>query len=418
MNYFFLIAVALLVLAVLFVCIPLKRKTKQQQLEISNANVIKQRIEELEEEVAQGLISEKDKSSSIRELKLALVDEVSKEDNTQLVNKSSILSLLLALPAIGIGVWVYIETNHLEELKEYTQVLKEVEALSQKVLTDNGQDVTANDYAKYALIIRERLREAPNDAEGWMYLGQTQLAIGRIEDSIAAFERGIRITPNDSNMRVRLVNALIASGSQDDLNKAQRQMDLLISVEPENRQHRLLQTVVAAQRGDAIRAGQNFAMIKEQLSAQGEFYESLVVQLRNIGVDEALLGNNTPSIAEGVGVTTVQTEISVQPELLSKLPESGFLIVFAQDALSGSQVPLAVKRIAIPQFPARLSLTTNDAMLPNMNIDSAEQINITARISKDADVAVSSGELQGVLENISAARNGSISVKLTINQEL
>lgn len=416
MNYFFIIAIVLLLIAMLFIVVPLVIKAKQAQLEISNASVIKQRIDELEDEVAQGLITEKDKASSIKELKLALVDETTNEGTIKQAQASSRFSVLFALPAIAIGGWVYVETNHFDALKEYEQVLSEVDALTQKVMTDNGQQVTANDYAKYALIIRERLREAPDDAQGWMFLGQTQLAIGRIEDSIAAFERGLRITPDDVSMRARLVNAYIASGSENALNKAQNQLDLLISAEPDNRQHRLLQTVVAAQRGDAIRAGQSFVMIKDQLTADSDFYQSLVAQLRNIGVDASLLGEAPPSQAQTI--TTVQTEISVAPELLSKLPEDGYLILFAQNALNGSQVPLAVKRLAIPQFPARLNLTTNDAMLPNMSIDSAEQLNITARISKDADVAVSSGELQGVLENVSATKNETISVKLIINQEL
>ncbi len=416
MNNFFIIAIVLLVLAVLFVFVPLRIKAKKQQLEISNANVIKQRIEELEVEVAQGLITEKDKTTSIKELKLALVDETENESNESSVTTSSQLTILLSIPAIAVGIWVYIQTNHLDELKEYKQVLSEVEALSQKVLSDNGQEVTANDYAKYALIIRERLREAPDDAQGWMYLGQTQLAIGRIDDSIAAFERGLRLTPNDIDMRVRFVNALIASGSETSLNKAQRQMDLLIAQQPNNRQHRLLQTVVAAQRKDAMRAGQNFAMIKDQLTVDSDFYRSLVTQLRNIGVDEVLL--DTDVMVAALETTAVNTEISISNELLEKVPDEGFLILFAQDALSGSQVPLAVKRIEIPEFPARLKLTTDDAMLPNMTIDTAEQINITARISKDADVAVSSGELQGVLENVSAIKNEAISVKLIINQEL
>lgn len=416
MNYFFIIAIVLLLIAMLFIVVPLVIKAKQAQLEISNASVIKQRIDELEDEVAQGLITEKDKASSIKELKLALVDETTNEGTIKQAQASSRFSVLFALPAIAIGGWVYVETNHFDALKEYEQVLSEVDALTQKVMTDNGQQVTANDYAKYALIIRERLREAPDDAQGWMFLGQTQLAIGRIEDSIAAFERGLRITPDDVSMRARLVNAYIASGSENALNKAQNQLDLLISAEPDNRQYRLLQTVVAAQRGDAIRAGQSFVMIKDQLTADSDFYQSLVAQLRNIGVDASLLGEAPPSQAQTI--TTVQTEISVAPELLSKLPEDGYLILFAQNALNGSQVPLAVKRLAIPQFPARLNLTTNDAMLPNMSIDSAEQLNITARISKDADVAVSSGELQGVLENVSATKNETISVKLIINQEL
>lgn len=419
MTYFSVIAIALLLLAILFVLIPLLRRTHGESAQISNANVIRQRIEELEEEVQQGVISAKDKESAIRELKLALVDETSHVELTEpsksRTSSPLVLASLLALPAVIIGVIVYIQTNHLDELREYNEVLANIESLSQKVLSGSAAEVTPDDYAKYALIIRERLRETPEDTKGWMYLGQIQLAIGKIEQSIAAYERAVELSPEDDVARYRYVNSLVASGAEASLEQAQRQISFLISKQPANRQYRLLQTVIAAQRGDAQRAAENFIMIKDQLSVDSDFYRSLITQLQSIGVDPSLLGT---SDSENLRQTSIQIEIDLIAELESKVPASGYLILFAQDAGGTSGVPLAVKRVEIPQFPARFNLSLSDAMLPSMNLDSAEQVTITARISADADVAVSPGELEGTAERIELATGQQTFLKLTINQEL
>jgi hypothetical protein len=109
--------------------------------------------------------------------------------------------------------------------------------------------------------------------------------------------------------------------------------------------------------------------------------------------------------------------VSIASELESKIPSSGFLIVFAQDAISGSRVPLAVKKLALPQFPISVTLSADDAMIASLSLKNAEQVTITARISVDEDVMTSTGELQGSLVNVQV--NDSMqAVNLIINKEV
>jgi cytochrome c-type biogenesis protein CcmH len=109
--------------------------------------------------------------------------------------------------------------------------------------------------------------------------------------------------------------------------------------------------------------------------------------------------------------------ISITDALTNKVPTSGFLIVFAQDAVSGSRVPLAVKKVALPEFPVSIRLSPSDAMMPSLSLKNAELVSITARISLDEDVMTSAGELQGSLAQVKV--NDSIqSVSLSINEEV
>jgi cytochrome c-type biogenesis protein CcmI len=431
---FYLYAGLLIVASVFFVVVPLLKKAKLNKLQVSNANVVKQRISELEQEVEEGLISEKDRISAVRELKLALVEESELISDNTLAPSSQVNWLLVAglsLPAIAIGIWVYVTSNQIDGLQQYIAAQAQAAELTERIQGQTGAEVTPNDYAKFALVIRKRLRETPEDVEGWRLLGQVQLAIGQMEQAIAAYEKALDLAPRDLPLREKYAQALMVSATEENLENAKRQAEYLVSVAPENRDYRLLLTVVATQLGDAETAFNNFLVIRGQLSANSNFYQSLVAQLVNIGVSEESLAlpnsvarevSTEPVMSEsplaGSGETGVSIEISLAQAMESKLPNEGFLIVFAQDADSDSRVPLAVKRLTLAGFPVIVDLSEQDAMLPSMTLASAENVRITARISRDADVMPSNGELQGQIDQLQLIQ-GEVQVRqLEINKEI
>ena len=434
MSNFYLYAGLLIVASVFFVVVPLLKKAKLNKLQVSNANVVKQRISELEQEVEEGLISEKDRISAVRELKLALVEESELISDNTLAPSSQVNWLLVAglsLPAIAIGIWVYVTSNQIDGLQQYIAAQAQAAELTERIQGQTGAEVTPNDYAKFALVIRKRLRETPEDVEGWRLLGQVQLAIGQMEQAIAAYEKALDLAPRDLPLREKYAQALMVSATEENLENAKRQAEYLVSVAPENRDYRLLLTVVATQLGDAETAFNNFLVIRGQLSANSNFYQSLVAQLVNIGVSEESLAlpnsvarevSTEPVMSEsplaGSGETGVSIEISLAQAMESKLPNEGFLIVFAQDADSDSRVPLAVKRLTLAGFPVIVDLSEQDAMLPSMTLASAENVRITARISRDADVMPSNGELQGQIDQLQLIQ-GEVQVRqLEINKEI
>lgn len=444
MTDFYIYAIALIVVSTFFVLIPLLRKAKQAELQLTNANVVKQRMTELEREVEEGLISEKDKLTAIRELKLALVEEsdrVSAYSNIEPVRVVNWpLMGLLALPAIAIGIWVYFNANQLNGLAEHQLVQSQEQELTQLILGQGGGEVTPDDYAKLALIIRNRLRSTPDDVEGWRSLGRVQMTIGRMEESISAYEKALKLAPANLAIREQYAQALMAAGSEESLQNAIRQVEYMVGLEPENREYRLLMTVVATQLGDVDLAVQSFLMIRGMLSENSNFYQSLVAQLINIGASESLLRGEGQSTSGAVNTesanidavatssesevtgTSINITVELAPELASKLPNSGFLIVFAQNADSDSRVPLAVVRMPLritpTTFPLVLNLSESDAMLPSMSLASATNVRLTARISMDEDVMPSSGELQGEINALELSQGEQINAVIQINKEI
>jgi len=430
-------------IAVGFIVYPwFKDRNAKKRFEVSNTNVIKQRIQEIEREVSEGLIDPTEMQTAIDEMKVALADETAfhdaqekKAETTSLSARSAKLPLLIgAIPALFAAVWVYVDANQLSGLQDLVNATNNIDELSQRVLVSPADDVKAEEFQKYALVIRQQLRKDPSDATGWQWLGRLRMSLGQTEEAIAAFQKALKISPDAQDIRMKYAQAMMMVGDDENLQNAKRQVSYLVEVAPENRNYRLLLTVVAAQLNDSEVAFANFALIKDALSANSTVYQSLVNQLRSMGASEGLLSldngsrnslldnsplDNSPldNSVTANGNRGFDVTVSIATELASKLPSTGFLILFAQDAISGSRVPLAVKKLALPQFPISLSLSADDAMIASLSLKNAEQVTITARISVDEDVMTRPGELEGSLAGVQV--NDSMqAVTLIINKEI
>jgi cytochrome c-type biogenesis protein CcmH len=426
-TYFYLYAVSIVLVATLFVCYPIIRQKVRssstnpiKSVELSNANVIKQRITELESEVNEGLIDPAEKENAIRDLNLALVAETPEIDTTEQKPLSLLLLVVLALPAIGIGAWVYWQSNQLEGLLAYKESTLQVDDLRIKLDEQGPQSLTPNDFAKFALSIRSNLRDNPDDVRGWSYLAMLSTSIGRVDEGIAAYKKALDLTPQDDELRFKFAEALMLQGTQESLQNSVRQLNYLVQKQPDNGNNRLLLTSVAIQLKDTELAVNQFALIKDDMNPTSQFYQTIVTELRKLGViDVSIVGEpaiavNTMPLAMPAGAMAVEAQgslsvsellinVNISDVLQSSLPNRAYLIVFAQHSDGRSKAPLAVKRVALPSLPVQISLSDNDAMIPAMNLSSAQQVNITARISLDEDVMPSTGELEGVVLDISLA---------------
>lgn len=447
MISFYFYAALFAAIALGFIVYPwFKDRNAKKRFEVSNTNVIKQRIEEIEREASEGLIDPEDMQTAINEMKVALAEEsafheVQEQEalNASLSAKSAKLPLMIgAIPAIIVAIWVYFDANQLSGLQDLVDATHNIDELSQRILVQPANDVQPEEFQKYALVIRQQLRKNPTDATGWQWLGRLRMSLGQTQEAVSAFKKALDISPDSQDIRMKYAQAMMMVGDEENLQNAKRQVSYLVQVAPDDRNYRLLLTVVAAQLNDSETAFTNFAIIKDQLSASSTLYQSLVAQLSAMGASEELLslqGQPSGTSSQGVGSAPTATNnsqvatgesseergfdiiVSVSEDLSAKIPASGFLIVFAQDAVSGSRVPLAVQKISLPEFPVTVRLSPKNAMMPSLSLKNAELVNITARISFDEDVMTSTGELQGSLTQVKV--NDSIqAVQLSINEEI
>ncbi len=264
-----------------------------------------------------------------------------------------------------------------------------------------------------------------------MYLGRLVLIIGQEVQAIEAIDRAVELAPENTTHRITLAQALMATGDVNNLSRAQTLLLGLLKDNPQNDNLALMMAVVSAQLGDLDNTRQFFAQVKDKLPTDSDMAKRLMARIdvlaRQAGeigvaqVDESTelgsTGLESTDEATAADITGFSVTVDLSDEAQESAPKEGFLIVFAQDGASQNRMPAAVVKMPIQEFPLTVTLTTENAMMPQFTLASLSQVILTARLSLDGDVTVSSGEWQGSVE--STVEKGQLSpIRITVNKEL
>ena len=425
-SEFYIIVSGLITLVLLIIAFPwLRSKNHAKQDSLSNTQIVKQRLVELEREVQEGLISEHDKRQAVDELKLALVDESAFESH-----KTGNAKLPLAIGgvlALVCGIVVYAQVNQMGRVAKAQQAIDALPELSQQLASGNANNLTQEDIASLALAIRQRLREEPQDDTGWMYFGRLMLSIGQEVQAIEAIDKAVSLSPSNSANRITLAQALMTTGDVNNLERAQSILLGLLQDTPQNDNLALMMAVVSAQLGDLDNTRRFYQQVEGKLPSDSDMAQRLSARIKELeGNSSEMVLLQTggtvqkqPSVNDGGNAieTGFDVTVSLSKEADANAPKAGFLIVFAQDANSDNKMPAAVVKLPIEDFPISVSLTTDNAMMPQFTLATLSEVVITARLSKDGNVAVSEGEWQGSTEATVVANELS-SLSVIINKEL
>jgi cytochrome c-type biogenesis protein CcmI len=436
---FYIVVSGLITLMLMLLAFPwLRRKNHAKADSLSNTQIVKQRLQELEREVKEGLITEHDMRVAVDELKVALVDESSFESTR--TGTASIPLLVGGLVAVVAGVVVYASVNQFSQVQRASDAIVALPELSAQLASGNGSELGPEDVVNLALAIRQRLREAPEDDTGWLNLGRLMLSLGQEVQAIEAIDKAVALKPDNTPHQITLAQALMTTGDVNNLNRAQGVLSRLLQSTPENDNLALMMAVVSAQLGDLENLtryygqvkdklpagndiGQRLAMREQELQAlEGQVLNGQVLDVQKDGLVNNSLDDssatqtpateNTSSAKTGFNIT-----VNVSEQARSALPQSGFLIVFAQDANSENRMPAAVVKIPLQDFPVTIALDTDNAMMPQYTLDSLSKVTLTARVSADGDVSVSPGEWEGS-QVIEVAPQNMKNINVTIEKEL
>jgi thioredoxin-like negative regulator of GroEL len=258
------------------------------------------------------------------------------------------------------------------------------------------------------------------------------LSVGQEVQAIEAIDKAVELAPSNTANRITLAQALMTTGDVNNLERAQRLLQGLLAENPQNDNLALMMAVVSAQLGDLDNTKRFFAQVRNKLPADSDMSKRLsarIIELEQRSMvavqSEELNGElkNETSIFEtsvetsNEDITGFSVTVDLSLQAKESAPSTGFLIVFAQDLNSDNRMPAAVVKLPIPAFPATISLTTENAMMPQYTLASLSDVVITARLSLDGNVAVAQGEWQGSVESPVKPSQLS-SVNITINKEL
>jgi len=419
-SLFYLGAAICVVIFLLFIIFPWLRKANDDSVSrLTNKGLIKQRLTELHTEQQQGLLSDSDRLQSENELKLALLDET----KTSQTNEASVgIAISLgALLSLSVGIGVYLYSNQIQPVDEWLMAQQQTSELGQRMIRGD-ENLNLKDLQTFALGLRTKLVDTPEDATGWMLLGRVSGAINRVDSAIQAFEMSLKFEPNNVGTLSSYAQALLMTGQEQQVLQAKQALLQILDLEPDNTNAMGVLAIAASELGDKALALENWQRLVAFIPDTDPNFAAVnqrILQLQNeLDQDNQQVAQNQPNLtADNLSSTRVSVTINISDELQAKLPKSGFLFVFAQESSGQMKMPAAVVKMPLGEFPVVVELSNNNAMTPNYTLSQLQQAKLVARVSLDGNGTESVGDFQGELI-ATLSTNEMTQETITIDREL
>jgi cytochrome c-type biogenesis protein CcmH len=265
------------------------------------------------------------------------------------------------------------------------------------------------DVAAMVAKLEKHLHDQPNDMKGWLMLGRSYVALNRFDDAIVAYDHAQQLDGENADATMGLGEAMSLRAGGDITPPAAQLFERALVLEPTNPKALLYGGFAAAVRGDRALARTRWQALKD-LHPPPQIAQMLDQRIADLGPPGSAAGEaantapagtsaspaGTSTSAGGFGPAQVTVNISIAPELKSRLSTEVPLFVFAREP--GSQgPPLAAKRLTSAALGTQVLLSPADSMLPGRVLASGQRVSITARVSFSGQPIPSAGDLYGEL---------------------
>lgn len=271
---------------------------------------------------------------------------------------------------------------------------------------DRTQAAEAAEQSAMVGRLARRLEKNPDDVEGWMMLGRSQLAIGQYPLAQRAFRRADRLEEGrNPEALLGMAEAMVLQADGEVDERSGRFFEMALVLAPQSEKALFFAAVAAQKRGEVALAIQRFetmlamspppdvrGILEQQVaSLKAAPVSSAAAAAGNSGTTPVAVAATGPSTAPGAGgAARVQVEVSVSAAMKPRLERGGVLFVFVR-APGQPGPPLAVKRVSV-DLPVTLELTARDSMVPGLAIQAGQSVEVSAKWSKDGVATPRAGD--------------------------
>jgi cytochrome c-type biogenesis protein CcmH len=238
--------------------------------------------------------------------------------------------------------------------------------------------------------LEERARAAPDDATGWINLGDAALGAERFAVALDAYRRALELAGGGASDELRLAFAEAAILVDRDAlaGDAGRIIDEVLARNPQNAKALWYGGMAALGRGDAQAARSRWSRLLE-LAPPPQVREIIEQQLARLGAPGGVDGG-APLVAQ----TRIPVHISIKPELADRVRPGAALFLIAR-APGAAGPPLAVIRREAARLPLDLEISDADSMVPGRTMASLPEVQVTARLANDGEALPAAGDVFG-----------------------
>jgi cytochrome c-type biogenesis protein CcmH len=318
------------------------------------------------------------------------------------VGRRLLLVTLLFTCAVGLGGYaVY---------GEFTTALNPARQAAPAVA--DGPPPSPEEIAAMVDRLAERLKERPDDAQGWAMLARSYLVLGRLEEAAQASARALQLQPDSPQALADHADVLAMKNGRTLEGEPMRLIERALQLDPDHLKSLALAGAAAFDRGDMARAAQ----LWDRVALLGPPGSDITQQAREGAAEarrlatQATAGGSSASApgpaarAQGTAqpaaasAARVSGRIELAAALKAQARPEDTVYVFARnaDATGGNRMPLAIVRAQVKDLPLPFTLDDSQAMGPGMGLSTAKRVVVGARVSRSGQAVPQPGDLEGL----------------------
>lgn len=420
MITFIFLAVLIITICFAIMLRPLYKPQHTDALErdAQNVHFAKSRLAELNEQLAAKTISQSDYDNLKIEIETILAQDMEMKDVTSSEAESAkkqsnavVITLLCTLIPFT-ALILYQITGSPSALDP-----NNINTQQRPTASTNGQ---GQDINAMVVSVEQRLKENPNDSQGWTILSQTYMVLERYQEAYNANLKLLEINGESAQIYTQLADsaALVAGGVIS--GQPSEYIQKALAIDPKYPQALWLAGLNAAQAGDVTQANEYWNTLLPLLAnspqQQQELRDIIAQTIGTASQTESVVANSASSTEKEVAVSNVLTvNLSIAESVQSQANPNDTVFVFAR-AQSGPPAPLAVKRLTVADLPTQVKLSDQDAMIEQFKLSLFEDVVVVARISKSGDPIAQNGDIESVTTN--TKNNNSQPIDLIISEQV
>mgnify|MGYP000009483914 FL=1 len=427
LSIFIAIAIALVVIALALVVWPLVKKDYDDGLsrrKADNLAILRQQYEELEADHKAGRVSDDEYEETRAEIETRVLEE-SKDPEDAVPMKQgkqgvyAAFALVVLIPVTSFLLYLQIGSPIAMD-PDFTRQQEQMQKMS-------GQHSDA-ELAEQVRFLEERLKEHPDNADGWMMLARTSAAVKDWAKSSQAFEQVNRLVPDNADVLADWADVMAAAQQGDIEGRPKELIEKALAVDPQHWKALALMGTLCYNKGDyegAVKYWSRMLAGVEQGSEEWRQIMENIEQARRAGglPPDPSIGSIEPQSDASAAAqpaaasnAVITGEVDVSPEMKSKIRPDDTVFVYARP-IEGSKMPVAFASYKGKDLPIKFRLDAQSQMGMGMKtLADVKEAYVEARVSRSGNFMPASGDLEGAADGKVAV--GTQGVRVVINRTL
>jgi cytochrome c-type biogenesis protein CcmH len=408
MTLFWILCAALMLVAALFVALPLWRKSSSDNdvlRDAANLDILRDQATELEVDLQNGLLTQEAYDQGRSELQSRLLEEVKITEQPAAKpprNPAKVLAIVLAVLLPVVSVPLYLTLGNLDALSPQDMIVADAEGVVHS--------------AKALQKLEDKTKRGSKDPSDWWMLARTYTEQKRFPEAATAYEHLVILVPNEAQLWANYADVYaMAHGQTLQNEEVTKMISKSLELDPNNNTALALAGSAAMERGDFVTAMTRWQTLVDQLgpgSADAQVYigglkRAAELLVKQPGGKKKLAQLTAGKAAEksANAAAAITGKVLLSHALAGKVSPDDTVFILAR-AAQGPRMPLAVIRKQVKDLPLRFTLDDSMAMQPQLKLSGFPQVVVVARVSKSGSPMAQAGDLQGMTATIKPGTKG------------